>query len=80
MAEHLPSEEIVPAAPDPGCAKCGSSMYWVDCWSCGGEGWHELYDDDPLYYDEDDRERCDECRGKGGWKACMSCSPGQFDE
>lgn len=62
-----------------GCAKCGSSMMWIECWSCGGDGEHELYDEDPLWYDEDDTEECDICDGAGGWKACMSCQPGAFD-
>lgn len=52
----------------------------VDCWSCGGDGFHELCDDDPMYYDEDDVETCDICDGKGGWTACISCNPGAFDE
>lgn len=40
---------------------------WVTCWSCGGEGFHELHDEDPMWYDEDDVKTCDICLGKGGW-------------
>ena len=53
------------------CAQCGNLMEWEDCWNCGGEGYIELYDEDPLWYDEDDTERCDECRGNGGWWHCV---------
>ena len=42
---------------------------WVECWSCGGEGFHEDCFEDccvclnpPCH-----RVRCDECKGRGGW-------------
>lgn len=49
---------------------CGALMNWVDCWDCSGEGYHELYDLDPLWYDEDDVEMCHTCRGEGGFWRC----------
>lgn len=51
--------------PDDYCDDFGD---WIECWSCGGEGFHELYDEDPLWYDEDDIETCEECAGAGGWQ------------
>ena len=57
------------------CARCGHSLTWVRCWSCGGEGWTEpgdLYELDPLWYDPDDVERCSFCLGHGGWTQCVS--------
>ena len=60
--------------PCPRCDCCCRD--WEDCWSCGGEGYRELYDDDPLWYDPDDTESCHECGGKGGWLMCI----GRCDE
>jgi hypothetical protein len=60
---------------DAQCARCGSSVTRVDCWKCGGEGESapgELYEQDPLWYDEDDTETCDVCGGTGGWLRCLS--------
>jgi hypothetical protein len=41
------------------CARCGSSCSRVDCWECFGEC-------DP------ECGQCSECRGRGGWWACLS--------
>lgn len=57
----------------PPCPKCGDATDWLRCWKCGGEGYHELYDEDPLWYDEDDIETCDVCMGHGGWWRCWDC-------
>jgi hypothetical protein len=65
----------------PHCQKCGCSMDWSDCANCGGEGETELYELDPLWYDEDDVEDCDWCQGSGGYWACFTCNPGgAFDD
>jgi len=54
------------------CKRCGCcSLYWEGCYNCGGEGFRELYEDDPLWYDEDDLETCDVCNGKGGFWLCI---------
>jgi hypothetical protein len=50
------------------CARCGSSMFFVDCANCGGDG--EIEDDD--WQCEGEFHRCDWCRGKGGWWRCCS--------
>ena len=66
------------AYPDPDgeyeiCPICGAEKSeWEDCWQIGCEdGWiTDLYEQDPLWYDEDDVEMCDVCNGKGGWWVC----------
>lgn len=56
------------------CARCGSSMDSAPCSSCGGDGYHELYDEDPLFYDPGDTSTCDQCYGEGYFAFCMSSS------
>lgn len=65
---------------DCSCAKCGGTKLPVTCWSCGGEGYHELYEEDPLWYDEDDIESCDICDGEGGYSVCPTCYPESFND
>lgn len=48
----------------------GKYMEWEDCWNGCDDGYLSLYDEDPLFYDEDDQEVCDICDGKGGWWVC----------
>ena len=56
------------------CQKCGCSAYWYDCSNCGGKGYHDdLWEQDPLWYDEGDTETCDWCKGEGGHWHCPSC-------
>jgi hypothetical protein len=54
------------------CTICGHHMDWRDCWSCGGAGEFSLYDEDPLWYDEDDYDMCDVCQGTGGYWQCIN--------
>lgn len=54
------------------CQVCGHPTEWESCWSCFGTGEHDLYDQDPIYYDEGDTEWCDVCRGEGGWHTCTN--------
>lgn len=59
------------------CARCGSSLGWEECSACGGEGATspgELYEQDPLWYDEDDCENCHQCGGQGSFPSCLSGS------
>src|SRR5690606_31945435 len=49
----------------PVCSICGSGDGdWVDCPQCGGEGGfddEQLMDDDPMWYQPGDYEKCDMC-------------------
>ena len=60
--------EIGPVDDDPGCARCGSSTGWLDCWACSSG----------LAYDEDEDTgdtilvACEWCRGNGGENVCLS--------
>jgi hypothetical protein len=57
------------------CARCGSTLEWESCEACGGEGITgpgELYEQDPLWYDEDDYEPCHQCNGEASWPICVS--------
>lgn len=54
------------------CARCGSSMGWIDCGQCGGEGGRDLYDQSPLEYAPGEWARCDWCLGEGGGWYCFS--------
>jgi hypothetical protein len=76
MSEQLSLPEMPPEPEADCCPKCGSLMEYRDCWQVGcDEGWISLYDDDPLWYDEDDEAKCDICDGKGGWYVCTNCHP-----
>ena len=55
----------------PMCPRCECcQMIWETCHDCGGDGYRELYEEDPLWYDIDDIEDCDTCNGKGGFWIC----------
>lgn len=57
------------AMTDCQCARCGSSCFFHACSNCGGEG---VIEDDWQGFDHDHDERCDWCRGIGGWYRCLS--------
>lgn len=59
-----------PHDEDMRCPTCGCGMEWQDCWNGCDEGYLSLYDEDPLWYDEDDTEVCSVCDGRGGWWVC----------
>ena len=76
-AEHFTVEVSGPSK----CKECGDLMEWIDCWNGCDEGWiTDLYEQDPLWYDEDDMERCDVCNGKSGWYVCNVCHPESDNE
>lgn len=52
------------------CLICGCGMEWERCWNGCDDGYNDLYDEDPLLYDEDDTELCSVCDGRGGWWVC----------
>lgn len=56
------------------CARCGSSMMWEDCSTCGGEGvsGHECGEDTCCCRYLEDNVPCGICDGDGGWYLCIS--------
>lgn len=60
---------------DTECPACGHSpIHASDCTVLGCEdGWVDRYDEDPLWYDQDKPERCDECYGTGILRWCPKC-------
>ncbi len=54
------------------CPICGSDQEWERCAVCGGDGEIDVYESDPLWYDEGDTEPCDQCDGQGGWYMCLN--------
>jgi hypothetical protein len=55
------------------CPSCGHECFSRSCWSCGGEGGHDGYEEDPLWYDPGDIIPCDACRGEGHHHWCPRC-------
>jgi hypothetical protein len=53
------------------CANCGGPTEWSDCWECGGDGFFDVYEEDPLWYAPGETEACRTCEGKGGWRDCV---------
>jgi len=56
------------------CARCGSSLEFVECPNCGGEGvsGHDCGEDSCCCADPDDNMACDICRGVGALPHCIS--------
>jgi hypothetical protein len=48
------------------CARCGSSLEWMNCETCDGNGCIER---DPW---ENDIEDCPDCAGRGSWQECAA--------
>lgn len=79
MATHIgpkPPDEMYRAdlEIDCQCARCGSSMDYVDCHNCGGDGLtgHDCGEDCCCCLYPEDNVECDICDGDGGWHRCMS--------
>lgn len=53
----------------PRCQCC--SVTWYLCNGCDGEGEVSRYDEDPLYYSDDELFPCEECNGMKGWSVCL---------
>lgn len=53
------------------CPVCSAPMEWVDCDSCQ-DGYINLYEKDPMWYDEADTEACEICMGRSGWQVCTN--------
>ena len=56
------------------CARCGSSMSFDECETCGGEGLdgHDCGEDCCMCLDPEPNMRCDSCRGAGYFPTCLS--------
>ena len=48
------------------CAACGCEAEWEECGACGGEGGHDGYEEDPLWYQPGEIATCPQCSGYGG--------------
>lgn len=57
------------------CAICHAEMEWDECACCGGDGYEDAYDADPINGSPGDAVKCDYCDGKGGsfWCNTKSC-------
>lgn len=63
----------------PFCTVCGDEMTWDECYAIDcQDGMVDLYDDDPMMYDEGDTEPCSTCQGDGGWWFCFRA--GEHDQ
>lgn len=67
----------MPDALDDLCQRCGCCItLYEPCGDCGGEGEVSRYEEDPLYYDEDELFKCEGCDGQKGVLFCL----GKCDE
>lgn len=60
---------------DDSCPRCGHypTRYRHCCELGCDDGFIDLYDEDPLWYDPDDFEVCEACNGTGVQRWCPSC-------
>jgi hypothetical protein len=75
--EHRPSiDDLDNIGMGPACPICGRDTSWLRCTQIGCHDGiiDDLYERDPLWYDEDDWEWCEECQGHGGWHYCDECN------
>lgn len=73
-----PRKEIYPTyedalQSDDYCPNCRNPTFTITCSECGGEGGHDGYEEDPLWYDEGEIIPCDWCRGEGYHHWCPRC-------
>jgi hypothetical protein len=60
----------------PFCDKCGNEKSWRQCYNCeDGFSDHDCGEDCCACLDPRPNVRCDICRGRGGWMACLICAP-----
>lgn len=58
---------------DEDCPKCGNALATRRCGTCGGDGFIDLYEEDPIWYDDGDLGECEDCRGHGDHCWCQKC-------
>jgi hypothetical protein len=76
----MPVETMIGRCPRDGrewdnqCARCGSSLYFVECDNCSGDGLssHDCGEDTCCCLDPEDNVTCDWCLGSGGHWQCLS--------
>jgi predicted RNA-binding Zn-ribbon protein involved in translation (DUF1610 family) len=58
---------------DEQCPKCGNSpIHWRRCYECD-DGYRDMFEEDPLWYDIGETERCPDCLGYGTVTWCPEC-------
>jgi hypothetical protein len=58
---------------EPQCARCGSSVEWLDCTACDeGYSHHDCGEDSCCCSDPYDNVICGQCGGEGGSWHCIS--------
>lgn len=58
---------------DEYCPNCDHQLFTRTCGDCGGEGGHDGYEDDPLWYNQGEMIPCGICRGHGFHHWCPRC-------
>jgi hypothetical protein len=60
---------------DEPCPKCDSDYTHARRCNVLGcdDGWIDLYEEEPMFYYEGDREMCSECHGTGQQRWCPKC-------
>ena len=63
-----------PVGEDYSCARCGSSVEFVECWNCGGDFYvgHDCGEDCCACLHPEPNVRCDICDGQGFFGHCTS--------
>lgn len=56
------------------CPMCSSPLYTRRCGAPGcDDGWMDMYESDPIWYDQGDADRCLDCGGRGRFVWCREC-------
>ncbi|MFN8493159.1 MAG: hypothetical protein U0350_36485 [Caldilineaceae bacterium] len=65
-----PDPDQITIGEFPVCSVCGAPLEREDCWNGCDDGYFDMYDEDPLLYEEGDVEVCNICRGRGSYWVC----------
>lgn len=69
LMTHDEADRLFGSDRDCQCGRCGSSMDFIDCDVCGGEGHIDVDDDERTV---STAEWCYQCDGDGSWPVCIS--------
>lgn len=60
---------------DFSCPKCGTTTRFMRCNELGcDDGYIDMHEyDDPMFFDEGEYERCENCKGMGVLHWCGNC-------